>query len=90
MTTAAASGRATDEALAESFRQQYMEEQAARRQRKRPAINQPRVSQKQAAHQQAVAAGEVLRGPKLGGSRNARAAVRDALLQQQELGKKTK
>lgn len=65
-----------------------MEEVAARRQRKRPAINQPRVTQKQAAHQQAVAAGEVLKGPKLGGSRNARAAVRDKLLQQQELSKK--
>ncbi|OAA82575.1 hypothetical protein LEL_02120 [Akanthomyces lecanii RCEF 1005] len=80
--------RSADDVLAENFRQQYMEEVAARRQRKRPAINQPRVTQKQAAHQQAVAAGEVLKGPKLGGSRNARAAVRDKLLQQQELGKK--
>ncbi|KAJ6781202.1 hypothetical protein PWT90_07841 [Aphanocladium album] len=87
-TSASDPSRSADDALAESFRQQYMEEQAARRQRKRPAINQPRLSQKQQAHQQAVAAGEVLKGPKLGGSRNARAAVRDALLQQQELGKK--
>jgi hypothetical protein len=30
----------------------------------------------------------VLRGPKLGGSRNARAAVRDILLQQNKDGKK--
>ncbi len=76
--------------LADNFRQQYMDEVAARRQRRRPAINQPRVSQRQAAHQQAVAAGEVLKGPKLGGSRNARAAVRDALLLQQEMAKKSR
>ncbi|KAM3513051.1 hypothetical protein MY11210_003253 [Beauveria gryllotalpidicola] len=82
--------RSADDALAENFRRQYMEEVAARRQRRRPALNQPRMTQKQQAHQQAVAAGEVLKGPKLGGSRNARAAVRDALLQQQELRKKGK
>lgn len=63
---------------------------ALRRQRRRPAINQPRVTQKQQLHQQAVAAGEVLKGPKLGGSRNSRAAVRDALLQQQEMAKRAK
>ncbi|KAM3463943.1 hypothetical protein NHJ6243_002905 [Beauveria neobassiana] len=85
-----ASAAANDDALAENFRQQYMQEVAARRQRRRPALNQPRMTQKQQAHQQAVAAGEVLKGPKLGGSRNARAAVRDALLQQQELRKKGK
>ncbi|OAA39214.1 hypothetical protein BBO_06638 [Beauveria brongniartii RCEF 3172] len=85
-----ASAAANDDTLAENFRQQYIQEVAARRQRRRPALNQPRQSQKQLAHQQAVAAGEVLKGPKLGGSRNARAAVRDALLQQQELRKKGK
>ncbi|ATY58471.1 hypothetical protein A9K55_003693 [Cordyceps militaris] len=81
--------RSADDVLADDFRQQYLDEVAARRLRRRPAVNQPRgLSQKQQAHQLAVAAGEVLKGPKLGGSRNARAAVRDALLQQQELGKK--
>ncbi|KAM3509132.1 hypothetical protein MY10362_000747 [Beauveria mimosiformis] len=85
-----ASAAANDDTLAENFRQQYIQEVAARRQRRRPALNQPRQTQKQLAHQQAVAAGEVLKGPKLGGSRNARAAVRDALLQQQELRKKGK
>lgn len=30
---------------------------------------------------------EILKGPKLGGSRNARAAMRDLLLSQQEKGK---
>ncbi|KAM3555327.1 hypothetical protein MY1884_005651 [Beauveria asiatica] len=85
-----ASAAANDASLAENFRKQYMQEVAARRQRRRPALNQPRHSQKQLAHQQAVAAGEVLKGPKLGGSRNARAAVRNALLQEQELRKKGK
>ncbi|OAA73151.1 hypothetical protein ISF_00052 [Cordyceps fumosorosea ARSEF 2679] len=87
-TPATATGGDVDDALAADFRRQYMDEVAARRQRRRPAVNQPRMTQRQQAHQQAVAAGEVLRGPKLGGSRNARAAVRDALLQQQEQKKR--
>ncbi|TQV97300.1 hypothetical protein V2A60_000078 [Cordyceps javanica] len=86
----AQAGRTADDALAADFRRQYMAEMAVRRQRRRPAINQPRVTQRQLAHQQAVAAGEVLKGPKLGGSRNARAAVRDALLQEQELKKRSR
>ncbi len=69
--------------LAEEFKRQYMDEVAARRQRKKPAVNQHRTG---AAAQQASE--EVLRGPKLGGSRNSSAAIRDILLSRQEQAKK--
>ncbi|UKZ77655.1 hypothetical protein TrVFT333_005379 [Trichoderma virens FT-333] len=64
-----------DDRLAEEFRQQYYDEQAMRRKKKRP------VQQQQQQKQQT---GDVLKGPKLGGSRNQRAAVRDMLLQQEK------
>ncbi|KAL7936050.1 hypothetical protein V8C35DRAFT_278283 [Trichoderma chlorosporum] len=64
-----------DDRLAEQFRQQYYDEQAMRRKKKRP------VQQQQKQQQQS---GDVLKGPKLGGSRNQRAAVRDILLQQEK------
>ncbi|KAK4093447.1 hypothetical protein Purlil1_2604 [Purpureocillium lilacinum] len=64
-----------DDRMAEQFRQQYLDEMAQRRQRKRPA---------QPASRQQQPQGDVLKGPKLGGSRNQRAAVRDALLKQEK------
>ncbi|KAL6858370.1 hypothetical protein J3F83DRAFT_750563 [Trichoderma novae-zelandiae] len=67
-----------DDRLAEQFRQQYYTEQALRRKKKRP------VTQQQQQKQQKQQAGEILKGPKLGGSRNMRAAVRDMLLQQEK------
>lgn len=72
-----------DDKLAEQFQQQYMDEMALRRQKRRPAINQPRGAP--AGQQQGE---DVLRGPKLGGSRNVRSAVRDALLVEQEKSRK--
>lgn len=72
------SGPAADERLAEEFKRQYMDEMSLRRQKRRPAINQPK-----GAGQQQAASDDVLKGPKLGGSRNARSAVRDALLSKQ-------
>lgn len=48
-----------------------------RRKKKRPVQQQ----QQQKLKQQS---GDVLKGPKLGGSRNMRAAVRDILLQQEK------
>lgn len=78
----AASGSAADDRLAEEFQRQYMQEAYLRKQRRRPAINQP----KGATAQQTTE--DVLKGPKLGGSRNARSAVRDVLLSQQEKNKK--
>lgn len=83
-TQSTTSGPAADERLAEEFKRQYMDEVSMRRQKRRPAINQP----KSAAQQQATS-DDVLKGPKLGGSRNARSAVRDALLSKQ-IGDKKK
>jgi hypothetical protein len=73
-----ADGSTADDRLAEQFQRQYMDDMARRRQRKKPA-------------QAAAAPGQgedVLKGPKLGGSRNARAAVRDALLRKEKEGRK--
>lgn len=66
-----------DDRAAEEFRREFMDAQSQRQQRKRPAINAPRVSAK-------APVGEVLKGPKLGGSRNVRSQVRDVLLREQE------
>lgn len=71
-----------DDIMAEQFQRQYMDELAMRNARRRPAINQPKGA---SAAQQA--AEEVLKGPKLGGSKNNRTAVRNALLMAQERGK---
>lgn len=69
-----------DERIAEQFRREFMDAMAARRQaRRRAPAPPPRPGAKQE---------EILRGPKLGGSRNARAAMRDILLSQQEAKKK--
>jgi len=73
---------AADDRIAEEFRRQFMDAMSQRNRRRRPAVNatakpKPKVNQD-----------EILRGPKLGGSRNARAAMRDKLLREQELKKK--
>ncbi|KND95365.1 hypothetical protein TOPH_00182 [Tolypocladium ophioglossoides CBS 100239] len=64
-----------DDRMAEQFRQQYLDEMAQRRQRRRPPPQPTRQQQP---------TGDVLKGPKLGGSRNQRAAVRDILLKQEK------
>ncbi|KAF4345590.1 hypothetical protein FBEOM_441 [Fusarium beomiforme] len=69
---------AADERLAEEFRQQFLEDVAERQLRKKKATN-PTAR---------VGAEEVLKGPKLGGSRNARAQMRDLLLKKEKEGKK--
>ncbi|OAQ72345.1 mRNA splicing factor RNA helicase [Pochonia chlamydosporia 170] len=69
-------GRSADDRMADEFRQRYLDEVAARRQKKRPV--------QQAKQQQQQQTGDVLRGPKLGGSRNQRAAARDMLLKQEK------
>lgn len=78
-----AGGGDADERLAEEFRRQFMEDVAARRQKKR-------LQRQQQPKQQPgkPGTGEVLKGPKLGGSRNSRAAVRNALLQKAKDEKK--
>ncbi|KAF4594646.1 mRNA splicing factor RNA helicase [Ophiocordyceps camponoti-floridani] len=64
-----------DDRMADQFRRQYLDELAARRNRRRRA---PRPARP------APPPGEILRGPKLGGSRNSRAAIRNILLQQEK------
>ncbi|KAF4444342.1 hypothetical protein F53441_11154 [Fusarium austroafricanum] len=69
---------AADERLAEEFRQQFFEDVAERQLRKKKTTNQPARAGTE----------EVLKGPKLGGSRNARAQMRDLLLKKEKEGKK--
>lgn len=71
---------AADERIAEEFRREFMDAMAERRNQRRKA---PAPPARPGAKQE-----EVLKGPKLGGSRNARAAMRDLLLSQQEKDKK--
>jgi hypothetical protein len=68
-----------DEKIAEEFRREFMDAMMQRQQRRRPATNAKPVPKGTKA-----AAEEVLKGPKLGGSRNQRAAMRDILLKEQE------
>ncbi|KAH6854426.1 hepatocellular carcinoma-associated antigen 59-domain-containing protein [Chaetomium sp. MPI-CAGE-AT-0009] len=65
---------AADDRIAEEFRREFMDAMAQRNRRRRPA---------QPAKPGAKKQEEVLKGPKLGGSRNARAAMRDLLLKEQ-------
>ncbi|KXX79093.1 hypothetical protein MMYC01_203033 [Madurella mycetomatis] len=65
---------AADDRIAEEFRREFMEAMAQRNRRRTRAQNtKPGVKKPE----------EILRGPKLGGSRNARAAMRDLLLKEQ-------
>ncbi|KAL2019221.1 hypothetical protein VTK56DRAFT_9948 [Thermocarpiscus australiensis] len=77
-TTAAAGldedGMAADDRIAEEFRREFMEAMAQRHRRRRPAQNTKPGAKKPE---------EILKGPKLGGSRNARAAMRELLLKEQ-------
>ncbi len=71
---------AADDRIAEQFRREFMEALYERSRRKRPlpSANKNRPKEKEEP---------ILRGPKLGGSRNSRAAMRDLILKQ-ELEKK--
>ncbi|KAM0424739.1 hypothetical protein ACHAPT_010049 [Fusarium lateritium] len=69
---------AADDRLAEEFRQQFLEDVAQRQLRKKKPANQPARPGSE----------DVLKGPKLGGSRNVRAQMRDLLLKKEKEGKK--
>ncbi|KAF7542700.1 hypothetical protein G7Z17_g11353 [Cylindrodendrum hubeiense] len=69
---------AADDRLAEEFRQQFLDDVAQRQLKKKKATNQP----------VRPGAEDILKGPKLGGSRNVRAAMRDLLLKKEKEGKK--
>lgn len=65
---------AADDRIAEEFRRDFMEAMAQRNRRRRA----PAPANKSSAPRE-----EILRGPKLGGSRNERSAMRDILLKEQ-------
>ncbi|KAK7426380.1 hypothetical protein QQZ08_007135 [Neonectria magnoliae] len=69
---------AADDRLAEEFRRQFLDDVAQRQLKKR----------KPTAQAARPGAEDVLKGPKLGGSRNVRAAMRDLLLKKEKEGKK--
>ena len=84
--------QAADDRIAEEFRREFLEAMAERRQRRRAPLANPHFVRGKSGQGRGGAGGpggkdaetvEVLRGPKLGGSRNARAAMRDILLQQE-------
>ncbi|RSM14043.1 hypothetical protein CEP52_001655 [Fusarium oligoseptatum] len=76
--SAAEEDGAADDRLAEEFRQQFLEDVAQRQLRKKKPTNQPARPGSE----------DVLKGPKLGGSRNVRAQMRDLLLKKEKEGKK--
>ncbi|KAG6012722.1 hypothetical protein E4U54_007328 [Claviceps lovelessii] len=63
-------GRSADDRMAEEFRRRFFDEMALRRQRRKPI---PPTRQQRELRE--MRASEVLKGPKLGGSRNNRAAL---------------
>ena len=67
---------AADDRVAEEFRREFLEAMSQRAQRKKPPAPAPSKYGPKKDE-------EVLKGPKLGGSRNARAAMRDLLLEQE-------
>lgn len=69
---------AADDRIAEEFRRDFMDAMSQRRRRRTVQPAKPGAKKEE----------EILRGPKLGGSRNARAAMRDRLLKEQEAKKK--
>jgi len=73
--TAANDDQAADDRIAEQFRREFLDAISSRRQRSGPS----------AASKQAKGKSEAPRGPKLGGSRSARAAMREL---QEKAGKK--
>ncbi|XXG94791.1 hypothetical protein Hte_001049 [Hypoxylon texense] len=80
-------GAAADDRIAEEFRREFLDAMAERHQkRKKPATNAPPGGAKGAKG--AAKDDEVLKGPKLGGSRNVRAAIRNILLEKAKEAKK--
>ncbi|KAI1083089.1 hypothetical protein F5B20DRAFT_445464 [Whalleya microplaca] len=71
---------AADDRIAEEFRREFMDAMAQRQQKKKPAAPPGKPGAKKDE--------DVLKGPKLGGSRNARAAMRDLLLKKEKEGRK--
>ncbi|KXH66903.1 hypothetical protein CSAL01_03680 [Colletotrichum salicis] len=66
-----------DDRIAEEFRREFMDAMVQRQKKKKTAAPAARAGARKADE-------EVLKGPKLGGSRNARAAMRDLLLKKEK------
>lgn len=73
---------AADDRIAEEFRREFLDAMTQRHQKKKAATA---TTARSGARKEDA---EVLKGPKLGGSRNARAAMRDILLKKEREGKK--
>ncbi|KAI1114336.1 hypothetical protein F5Y14DRAFT_414672 [Nemania sp. NC0429] len=67
---------AADDRIAEQFRREFLDAMAERHRRRRPAAPPSKPGAKKDE--------DVLKGPKLGGSRNTRAAMRDLLLKKEK------
>ncbi|KAK2778220.1 mRNA splicing factor rna helicase [Colletotrichum kahawae] len=70
-----------DDRIAEEFRREFMDAMVQRQQKKKAAAPPARAGARKADE-------DVLKGPKLGGSRNSRAAMRDLLLKKEKEGKR--
>ncbi|KAL3300909.1 mRNA splicing factor rna helicase [Colletotrichum asianum] len=70
-----------DDRIAEEFRREFMDAMMQRQQKKKAAAPPARAGARKADE-------DVLKGPKLGGSRNSRAAMRDLLLKKEKEGKR--
>ncbi|KAF3017165.1 hypothetical protein E8E14_011686 [Neopestalotiopsis sp. 37M] len=70
---------AADDRIAEEFKREFMEAMAERQQKRRPAAT---------AKKDKKDSEDVLKGPKLGGSRNSRAAMRDLMLKKEKESKR--
>nr|XP_036583496.1 mRNA splicing factor rna helicase [Colletotrichum truncatum]KAF6792539.1 mRNA splicing factor rna helicase [Colletotrichum truncatum] len=70
-----------DDRIAEEFRREFMDAMVQRQQKKKAAVPPARAGARKTDE-------EVLKGPKLGGSRNSRAAMRDLLLKKEREAKK--
>ncbi|KAI1383341.1 hepatocellular carcinoma-associated antigen 59-domain-containing protein [Hypoxylon trugodes] len=80
---------AADERIAEEFRREFMDAMAERQQKRKKPTNAPSGGPGGAGASGKGAKDEdVLKGPKLGGSRNARAAMRNLLLEKAKEAKK--
>lgn len=66
--------QAADDRIAEAFKKEFMDA-VSQRQKKKAALAQPPARSAAAKKEE-----ELLKGPKLGGSRSARAAMRETLL----------
>ncbi|OLN95855.1 hypothetical protein CCHL11_05033 [Colletotrichum chlorophyti] len=70
-----------DDRIAEEFRREFMDAMVQRQQKKKAAAPAARAGARKADE-------DVLKGPKLGGSRNSRAAMRDLLLKKEKESRK--